>query len=213
MIALVAMMGCASRAPNQTLKQENRRLHDELAEARRRQAESDEQIKGLKAQLAQLEQREKTRETELGRLRTETSATSRELADARVRADAAAKQPPPVQCPAGSLFDPAAKQCVAIAVATPPPPVPAPPPPPAPVTARIVKVAIEDNAVVATVGAGSEVGVTKAWRAQLLRGDSAKPLVGGKADVIRVDKRTTQIRIRLTSDEVSSNPQVLLSPP
>lgn len=209
----LVVAGCASRAPNQTLKAENRRLHDELADARRLQAESDEKIKTLQAKLAQLDQAAKTREAELGKLRTDSTASSRELADARARADAAAKQPPPVQCPPGSLFDPAAKQCVAIAVATPPPVPPPPPPPPPPVVARIVKVSIDGDGVVCTIGIGSEAGVARTWRAEILRGESTAPLVGGKGVVLRVDRRTTLVRVKTTTDVVKDNPNVRLSPP
>lgn len=212
-VAIATGAGCASRPPSQTLKAENRRLHDELADARRHQAASDARIEALEAQLARLQQATKGKDSELDKLRTETAESSRERADARRVAEAAAKLPPPVQCPPGSLFDPAAKQCVAIAVAVPAPPPPAPPSPPPPVTARIIKLAVDGDAVVCTLGTGNDAGVAKTWRAQVLRGDTRLPLVGGKAEIVRVDRRTTVVRVKLTPETVRENPTVLLAPP
>ena len=84
---------------------------------------------------------------------------------------------------------------------------------PEPVTARILKLSVEGDYVVCVLGAGSEHGVAKTWRAQFLRGTSTTPLVGGKAEIVRVDKRTTTIRVKMLMDAVAANPSVLLSPP
>ena len=66
--------------------------------------------------------------------------------------------------------------------------------------------------MVCVLGAGSENGVAKTWRAQFLRGSTTTPLVGGKAEITRVDKRTTTVRVKMTMDAVAANPSVLLSP-
>ncbi len=84
---------------------------------------------------------------------------------------------------------------------------------PQPVTARVLKLMIEGDYVVCMLGAGSEHGVAKTWRAQFLRGETAKPLVAGKAEILRVDRRTTTIRVKMTMDAVAANPSVQLSPP
>jgi hypothetical protein len=202
---------CASRAPCQTLKSENKRLQDELADSRRHQVDTDEKLEALRSQVAQLDQSTKTREVELAKLKTESSATSRELADARSRAVAADKRMPTVQCPQGTILDVSGTQCLPAVTPPPPPPV-APPVAPAPVIARILKVALDGDFVVCVLGAGSENGVAKTWRARFLRGSTATPLVGGKAEIVRVDRRTTTIKVKLTTDVINDNPTVELSP-
>ena len=203
---------CASHAPSQTLKAENKRLRTELADARSQQADTEAKLKALQGQLAQLDQADKAKDIELERLKTENSATWRELAETRGKAAADKRAPPVVVCPQGTVLDPTGTACVPVA---PPPPPPPPIPPaavPEPVTARILKLSIEGDFVVVVLGAGSEHGVAKTWRAQFLRGSSTTPLAGGKAEIVRVDKRTTTIRAKMTMDAVAANPSVLLSP-
>ncbi len=211
-ICLLALLliGCANRAPCQTLKAENKRLHDELADSRRHQTETDDTLKALQAQVARLDQSTKAKDAELAKVRTESSATSRELADTRSRV--AEKPLPTVQCPQGTALDTAQNKCVP--VAPPPAPVvtPAPPPPPQPVTARVIKLDFATDGVVCTVAAGSDNGVQKTWRARFLRGSTTLPLVGGKATIIRVDRRTTTVRVNMTTDAITQNPNVELSP-
>lgn len=106
---------------------------------------------------------------------------------------------------------------------TPPPPPPPdpdvvkppPPPPPAkPVVARVLKVAVDGDALEITLGAGSETsGIGKEWKATFLRADTDKPLGNGAATVVRVNKTTTVIRIKMTPDLVNANPNVKLAPP
>jgi hypothetical protein len=209
-LAMVLVTGCASRAPSQSLKTENKRLRNELADARRQQAEADEKLKALQLQLAQLDQATKAKEIELAKLRTESSASWKELAEARRRPDATDKRIPP-QCPPGTVLDATGTTCVAAA----PPPPPSVPPPvtPAPVIARILKVGLEGDFVLCVLGAGSDSGIAKTWRAQFLRGSTASPLVGGKAEIMRVDRRTTTIKVKMTTDAIAANPMVELSPP
>lgn len=211
LLVVVVVTACASQAPSRTLKAENKRLRSELADARTQQADTEAKLKALQAQLAQLDQTVKTKDTEIAKLRTESSEAWRELADARGKA-AADKRLPAVQCPQGTILDATGTACVPTA---PPPPPPPPVPPaavPEPVTARILKLTIEGDFVVAVLGAGSEHGVAKTWRAQFLRGSSTTPLAGGKADIVRVDKRTTTVKVKMTMDAVAANPSVLLSP-
>ncbi|MBA3717580.1 MAG: hypothetical protein H0W87_05065 [Actinobacteria bacterium] len=104
---------CASHAPSQTLKAENKRLRNELADARSQQADIDAKLKALQSQLAQLDQAAKAKDIELAKLRTETSASWREVAEARGRTAAADKRVPIVQCPQGTILDATGSTCVA----------------------------------------------------------------------------------------------------
>jgi len=82
-----------------------------------------------------------------------------------------------------------------------------------PVTARIIGNSVSSDGVVITIGAGTNSGIGKNWTAAVLRGDSDQPLSGGDIQVIRVDKNVTVGKVRLTTDQISSNPKVRLSAP
>lgn len=82
-----------------------------------------------------------------------------------------------------------------------------------PVTGRVIKTEIQGSDVVITISGGSDQGVGKGWRGKVLRGDSDSPLDGGEVTVIRVGKRETIGKVHLTTDQISSNPRVKLSPP
>jgi len=210
----VLVMACASSKPNQSLKTENKRLRSELADARRQQAETDEKLKALQAQIAQLDLATKAKDGEIAKLRTDSSDSWKQLAEARGKTGATDKKPLSVQCPIGTVLDPTATACVPAPAPPPPPPVPvAPPPPLPPVVARVIKIAVDDDHVVVVVATGTDAGVAKTWRAQVLRGTTTAPLVGGKGEVMRVDKRTTTIKLRMTRDAIADNPTVQLSPP
>jgi hypothetical protein len=102
-------------------------------------------------------------------------------------------------------------------IVTPPPP---PPPPPAkPVVARVMKPEVQpDGSIIVTIGAGSDHGVDKEWKAgSLLRGDTrdgTQKLPGATLTIIRVDKRTTIAKLRqgITSDVLKENSNVVLGP-
>jgi hypothetical protein len=82
-----------------------------------------------------------------------------------------------------------------------------------PVTGRVIKTEVQGSDVVITIAAGSDAGVAKGWTGRVLRGDSDNNLDGGEVVVIRVGKRETVGKVRLTTDQVSANPRVKLSPP
>lgn len=84
--------------------------------------------------------------------------------------------------------------------------------PPKPIVARVLKVDITGDGVDVTVGGGSELGVSKDWKAVVLRGTTTSPLSGGNATVVRVNKTTTILHVKLTTDQVGANPNVQLSP-
>lgn len=92
-----------------------------------------------------------------------------------------------------------------------------PPPPPVvkakPITARVLKVAVNADGLEVTLGAGSEHLVGKDWKAVVLRGVTTSPLSGGSATIVRVNKTTTVIQVKLTTNQMAENSNVQLSPP
>ncbi|MFN0250507.1 MAG: hypothetical protein ACKV2T_26740 [Kofleriaceae bacterium] len=108
---------------------------------------------------------------------------------------------------------------------TPPPPIVVEPPPPPPpevpkaVFARVMSKEVQpDGSLVVIIGAGSENGVSKDWKAgSLLRGDTrdlTQKLPGATLTIIRVDRRTTVAKLRqgVTSDVLKENSNVVLGP-
>ena len=59
----------------------------------------------------------------------------------------------------------------------------------------------------------SERAVAAGRTGRVLRGDSGNPIDGGEVQIIRVGKRETVGKVRLTTDQVTANPNVRLSPP
>jgi hypothetical protein len=82
-----------------------------------------------------------------------------------------------------------------------------------PVTARVIKTEIQQNDTIITIAAGTDQGVSKAWKGHVLRADSDSPMDGGDVIVIRVGKRETIGKAHLTTDQISANPRVKLIPP
>jgi len=133
--------------------------------------------------------------------------------------------PPPSTCATHDPYDPVCATICAPgapmtwkgcqAPVTPPPPVVEPVvvvKTPDPVLARVLRVDITPAGLEVTVGAGSEQGVSKTWRPSVLRGETSSPLAGGGGTIIKVNKRTTVIRVSLTSDVVNANPNIRLAP-
>jgi len=82
-----------------------------------------------------------------------------------------------------------------------------------PVTARVLKKEVQGADLVITIGAGTNAGIGKGWRATVLRGDTDAPLAGGEVTIIRVDKGATIGKVHLTADQLQANGNVKLSPP
>jgi len=83
----------------------------------------------------------------------------------------------------------------------------------APVVARVIKNEVQGSDTIITIAAGEDQGVTqKGWTGTVLRGDSDRPMDGGSVTIIRVGKRETIGKVRLTTDQISANPKVKLSP-
>jgi hypothetical protein len=82
-----------------------------------------------------------------------------------------------------------------------------------PVVGRVIKNEVQGSDVVITIAVGSDNGITKDWTGRVLRGDSDTPIDGGDVKVIRVGKRETIGKVRMTTDQIAANPKVKLSPP
>ncbi len=83
-----------------------------------------------------------------------------------------------------------------------------------PVKGRVLKADVSGSDVIITIGVGSDQGVGKTgWRGVVLRGETDAPLSGGDVTIIKIDKRQTIGKVRLTTDQVNQNPWVKLSPP
>jgi hypothetical protein len=82
-----------------------------------------------------------------------------------------------------------------------------------PVVGRIIGNSISGADLIITIGQGSASGVTKAWSATVLKGDTDEPLRGGDVQVIRVEKSLTVGKVHLTTDQLSTNSRVRLSAP
>lgn len=82
-----------------------------------------------------------------------------------------------------------------------------------PVKARVIGNSVQGDSTIITISSGKKQGVKPDWRGQVLRGDSDSPMVGGDVFIIRVDDTRTIGKTKLTTDQISANPYVKLSPP
>jgi hypothetical protein len=82
-----------------------------------------------------------------------------------------------------------------------------------PVTARVIKNEVQGSDVLITIAAGTDQGVSTSWTGHVLRGDSDNVMDGGDVKVIRVGKREAVGKVHLTTDQISQNPRVKLTPP
>jgi hypothetical protein len=75
-----------------------------------------------------------------------------------------------------------------------------------------------DGSIIVVLGAGSDHGIGKEWtKGSLLKGDTKDPkskFPNGTITVIRVDRRTTVVKLRqgITSDILKDNDKVVLEP-
>jgi hypothetical protein len=83
-----------------------------------------------------------------------------------------------------------------------------------PVIGKVIKNEVQGNDVLITIGAaGTDKGVATNWKGHVLRGDSDTPIDGGDVLVIHVGKRETLGKVHMTTDQISANPRVKLTPP
>jgi hypothetical protein len=80
------------------------------------------------------------------------------------------------------------------------------------VTARVIGVNVRTDVII-QIAAGSSQGIKPSWRGHVLRGDTDERMVEGDITLIRVDKHVTLARTKLTTDLITKNPYVRLSPP
>lgn len=82
-----------------------------------------------------------------------------------------------------------------------------------PVVTRVLKNEVQGTDTIITIGAGSNSGIAKGWRATVLRGDTDQPMSGGDVQIIRIDKGATVGKVKLTTDQIKANDRVKFSPP
>jgi hypothetical protein len=87
-----------------------------------------------------------------------------------------------------------------------------PTPVPVAITGRVVDLDVAGDSRIVTVLIGSETGIERHWHAKFREGTTAKPLAGGEAVVIRVDRRTTVLKTSLSVEQVRANRVVEFSP-
>lgn len=85
-------------------------------------------------------------------------------------------------------------------------------PKPAAISARVVDLEINEDSTIVTVMAGTDKGIDRTWHARFREGGSDKLLPDGEAIVIRVDRRTTVLKTKLTAKQVRENRIVQFDP-
>lgn len=95
-VLALALAGCVKKSTYEKALAENARLEQELADARKKQVETEktlgDKIKELQTQLGTLDEATKSKESELGKVRGEKEATEKELAELRRQKEAAEKR-------------------------------------------------------------------------------------------------------------------------
>lgn len=85
---------------------------------------------------------------------------------------------------------------------------------PDPVVGRVVGREVQGNELVLRIGAGSDQGITKAWKAQVINGPELtdKPVPGGEVTIVRIDKARIIGKVKLTAGQIDANPNVKFTP-
>jgi hypothetical protein len=83
-----------------------------------------------------------------------------------------------------------------------------------PIVGRVVGREVEGGEIALRIGAGSDQGITKAWRAMIISGPDLKdrPVPGGEVQIISVDKTRIRGKTKLTAGQVDANPYVKFVP-
>jgi hypothetical protein len=82
-----------------------------------------------------------------------------------------------------------------------------------PVKGRVLSVSVSGTDTIVEISVGSDQGVKKDWKCKVLRGETEAFMDGGDAMIIRVDKRQTVLKVRMTTDQVNANPHIKCSAP
>ncbi len=95
-VAAAVTGGCVKQSTYDAALDENKRLQGELADAQKKQAETEktlgDKIKELDSQLGNLDETTKNKEAELGKVQGEKAETEKELAELRRQKEAAEKR-------------------------------------------------------------------------------------------------------------------------
>ena len=83
---------------------------------------------------------------------------------------------------------------------------------PSEVKGRIVDYTLSARGgIVIKIDKGQKAGVAKGWKGQVVD-RAGNPIEGGSFKVVRVTKRESQGKVKLSVDQVKSNTRVLLTP-
>lgn len=82
----------------------------------------------------------------------------------------------------------------------------------APLEARVVDLELSGNERIVTVLAGSEQGIGKTWRGAFVDRATNKPLAGGEVTIIRIDRRVTIVKTKLTAEQIRANKAIAFLP-
>ncbi|HEY3802456.1 MAG TPA: hypothetical protein VGL61_07600 [Kofleriaceae bacterium] len=82
-----------------------------------------------------------------------------------------------------------------------------------PVEAHVISVAVQGGYALVTLDVGSDSSIDASWSGHVLRGESDALLDGGDLSIVRIDKRRSVAKVRLTSDVITANRRVRLVPP
>lgn len=83
-----------------------------------------------------------------------------------------------------------------------------------PVRARVVTYQLSsDGAVILTVNRGTNDGIERGWKGQMMMGNSGRPLRGGGFTITRVTSGEAMGQARVSVDQIRANRQVTLLPP
>jgi hypothetical protein len=82
----------------------------------------------------------------------------------------------------------------------------------APVDGKIINVQASSDGAIITINRGSEKGIDRGWKGRILRANGTA-IDGGEFTVIKVTKRESVAKVRLTTDTVQANPNVRFEAP
>ncbi|HWU87887.1 MAG TPA: hypothetical protein VN253_11460 [Kofleriaceae bacterium] len=83
-----------------------------------------------------------------------------------------------------------------------------------PVVGRVISRDVQGGELVLRIGAGSDQGISTAWRAAVVAGPdvSDKAVPGGEVKIVRVDKQRIVGKTKLTAGQIDATPYVKFTP-
>lgn len=81
-----------------------------------------------------------------------------------------------------------------------------------PILTRAIGVEVNGGDTNVTISVGTDNGVDRTWKGQILRGESNDPIPGGNIILIRVGKHQTVAKVHLPTDIVQQNLRIKLMP-